>query len=147
MVGRQSMFVATALAGALFALTIFTPPARAQIAPDDTGAGTKLGLSAENNSGQTGFVTLYRRGPASTLVVVRVDSEPPGRVEPAHIHRGPECDALDPVPAFPLAPVINGISKTLVKAPADKLLSGNYNVNVHSSIDPSVYFSCGHLYQ
>jgi hypothetical protein len=92
-------------------------------------------------------VTLFRRGPSSTLVVIHLDSELPGRVEAAHIHRGSDCDTLDPLPAYPLAPAINGVSKTLVKAPLDKLLSGNYNVNVHSSADPKIYVSCGHLYQ
>jgi hypothetical protein len=134
---------------AAFALVLSIGAARAlaQIAPDDTGAGTRLGLAQENNSGQTGFVTLFRRGPSSTLVVIHLDSELPGRVEAAHIHRGSDCDTLDPVPAYPLAPAINGVSKTLVKAPLDKLLSGNYNVNVHSSADPKIYVSCGHLYQ
>jgi len=121
--------------------------ATAQIAPDDSGAGTRLGLSALNNSGQTGFVTLFRRGNGSTLVVIKVDSEPEGRAELAHIHRGSECDTIDPKPTYPLAPVINGNSKTIVAASEDKLLSGNYNVNVHSSLDPKIYFSCGHLYR
>jgi hypothetical protein len=138
-----------AAAGALANLMWFAcaPYAAAQVAPGDSGAGTQLGLAQENNSGQTGFVTLFRRGSTSTLVVVRVDSEPPGRAEPAHVHRGSDCDSLDPAPAYPLAPVINGVSETLVKAPEDKLLSGNYNVNVHSSQNPSVYVSCGHLYR
>jgi hypothetical protein len=119
----------------------------AQIAPDDTGSGTKLGLSQQNNSGQTGFVTLFRRGNGGTLVVIKIDSEPPGRAEPAHIHRGADCDSLDPKPAFPLAPVINGNSRTIVQASEDKLLSGNYDINVHSSVHPDVSFSCGHLYR
>jgi hypothetical protein len=130
-----------------FALVLTVVPALAQIAPDDSGAGTQLGMAQQNNSGQTGFVTLFRRGAASTLVVIRLDSELPGRSEPAHIHRGPDCDSLNPVPVYPLAPVINGISKTLVKAPEDKLLSGNYDVNVHSAAKLSVYVSCGHLYR
>jgi hypothetical protein len=130
-----------------FAFAACVVPALAQIAPDDSGAGTQLGMSEQNNSGQTGFVTLFRRGPASTLVVIQLDSETPGRSEPAHIHRGPDCDSLDPKPVYPLAPVINGTSKTLVKAPEDKLLSGNYDVNVHSPVKLSIYFSCGHLYR
>jgi hypothetical protein len=138
-----------ALGAALISIALLAPgrAALAQIAPDDTGAGTQLGLSEENNSGQTGFVTLFRRGPASTLVVLKIVSEPPGRAEAAHIHRGSDCSSQNPVPAYPLAPVINGISKTLVKAPEDKLLSGNYNVDVHSPVRPAVDFSCGHLYR
>jgi hypothetical protein len=135
-----------ALCAALLAIALGRA-AGAQIAPNDSGAGTQLGLSEENNSGQTGTVTLFRRGSSSTLVVIALTSEPPGKAEPAHIHRGPDCDTLDPVPTYPLAPVINGVSKTLVKAPADKLLSGNYDVNVHSFVHPNVYFACGHLYR
>jgi hypothetical protein len=43
--------------------------------------------------------------------------------------------------------VINGLSKTLVKASMDRLLSGNYNVNVHASTNAAIYVSCGHLYR
>jgi hypothetical protein len=104
-------------------------------------------MSQQNNSGETGTVTLFRRGPSKTLVVLNIQSEPPGRQQPAHIHRGKECSAIDPKPAYGLAPVINGVSRTLVDAPKDKLLSGNYVVNVHASSDNlGHYVSCGELY-
>jgi hypothetical protein len=120
--------------------------AQAQIAPDDTGAGTKRGIQEVNNSGQVGTVTLFRRG-ESTLVVIELHSVPAGHREPAHIHRGRDCDNLDPKPAFGLAPVVNGTSRTIVQYPEDKLLSGNYSVNVHASDkDLSHYVACGHLY-
>jgi hypothetical protein len=46
-----------------------------------------------------------------------------------------------------LAPVINGVSKTLVHAPESKLLSGNYVVNVHlSPQNIPHYVSCGELH-
>jgi len=118
----------------------------AQIAPDDTGAGTKRGIQSVNNSGQVGTVTLFRRG-KSTLVVLEIHSVPAGRIEPAHIHRGSSCDNIDPKPAFGLAPVVNGMSRTIVQYPEDKLLSGNYSVNVHASDkDLAHYVACGHLY-
>lgn len=121
--------------------------ARAQIDPDDSGAGTKLGMAQQNNSGQAGTVTLFRRG-ANTLVVVALTGEAQGRTEPAHVHRGHDCDSLDPKPAYGLAPVVNGVSRTLVKASADRLLSGNYVVNVHSSAQHLTnYVSCGELYR
>jgi hypothetical protein len=123
-----------------------TFPARAQIAPDDSGAGTKRGVQELNNSGQVGTVTLFRRG-RSTLVVIELHSVPAGRIEPAHIHRGQACDSLDPKPAFGLAPVVNGVSRTIVQYPEDKLLSGNYSVNVHASDKQLAhYVACGHLY-
>jgi hypothetical protein len=122
--------------------------ALAQIDPDDTGSGTKLGMQQQNNSGEVGTVTLYRHGPHATLVVVSVASEPQGRAQPAHIHRGHSCATLDPKPAFGLAPAMNGVSRTIVQAPEEKLLSGNYVVNVHASTTQiERYVSCGELYR
>ena len=119
----------------------------AQIDPDDSGLGTKRGMAQQNNSGEAGTVTLFRRGANSTLVVLSVTSVPAGRSQPAHIHRGHACDSLDPKPAFGLAPVVNGVSRTLVKMPEARLLSGNYVVNVHSSAQNlGRYVSCGELY-
>jgi len=136
------------LACALFVTLCCVSAATAQIDPDDTGAGTKLGMAEQNNSGEAGTVTLFRHGEAGTLLVIHLESEPPGRPQPAHIHRGHSCDTLDPKPAFGLAPVVNGYSRTIVAAPESKLLSGNYVVNVHWSPQHiEHYVSCGELYQ
>lgn len=141
------MFRMLALAAATAGALGLSSAAVAQIDPDDTGAGTKLGMAQQNNSGQVGTVTLFKHGARATLVVVNLRSEVRGRQEPAHIHRGRACDAIDPKPAFGLAPVINGVSRTLVQAPEAKLLSGNYVVNVHaSSKNMDHYVSCGELY-
>jgi hypothetical protein len=135
------------------ALAIAATPALAQNAPSDAGAaaGTKLGMRELNNSGQTGFVTLFSHGTSETLVIVNITA-PSGSSEFAHIHRGrtqPDqensCDNLDPKPAYVLHPVVNGRSATLVKASEDKLLSGNYVINVHAQNDVSRYVSCGEL--
>jgi hypothetical protein len=134
-----------ALAAAV-ALVVFPALASAQIDPDDSGAGTKRGMAQQNNSGQPGTVTLFSRG-TSTLVVINLTGQSQGHIEPAHIHRGHDCDSLDPKPAFGLAPVVNGVSRTLVKAPESRLLSGNYVVNVHASAQNiKRYVSCGELY-
>jgi hypothetical protein len=134
-----------ALAAAL-ALVVFPALASAQIDPDDSGSGTKRGMAQQNNSGQPGTVTLFSRG-ASTLVVINLTGQSRGYIEPAHIHRGHDCDSLDPKPAFGLAPVVNGVSRTLVKASESRLLSGNYVVNVHASAQNiKRYVSCGELY-
>ena len=130
------------------ALTLVVLPAfaSAQIDPDDAGSGSKRGIAEQNNSGQPGTVTLFSRG-ASTLVVVNLTGESQGHTEPAHIHRGHDCDSIDPKPAFGLAPVVNGVSRTLVKAPESRLLSGNYVVNVHASAqNMKHYVACGELY-
>ncbi len=142
---RRFIMTAAALA--------FATPALAQIPPGDEGAGTKLGMHEQNNSGQAGEMTLFQHGPSETLVVLKVSSAE-GKMELAHIHRGHtqagqenSCDNLDPKPTYVLHPVVNGMSKTLVKASEDKLLSGNYVINVHSQGNPAHYVSCGELYK
>ena len=136
-----------ALALATAALACVAIPAAAQIAPDDAGLGTKLGMAQRNDSGETGSVTMYRRGPQNTLVVIALFDEPAGRQQPAHVHRGRSCDALDPTPAFSLAPVVGGRSQTLLHLSESRLLSGNYVVNVHASLQNLPhYVSCGELY-
>jgi hypothetical protein len=139
-----------AYAATLFAAASAVPPlpASAQITPGDTGAGTQLGMTAENDSGEVGTITLFERGPSSTLVVIRLASEPPGRQQPALVDRGHDCDRIDPKPAYGLAPVVDGLSKTIVTAPAAKLLSGNYVANVRaSSQNARRSVACGELHQ
>jgi hypothetical protein len=134
---------------AMAATFCFAGAVQAQIAPGDTGAGVQLGMLEENNSGQVGDVTLFPRG-KSTLVVIHVQSEPAGHHEPAHVHRGHSvtCEDINPKPAFGLADVVNGVSRTIVQYPIDNLLSGNYSVNVHESMrNIAHYVSCGHLYR
>jgi len=138
------------LAAAAFALAA---PAAAQVAPGDAGAGTKLGMRQLHNSGQAGTVTLSPHGKNETLVVLSITSAD-GKTEPAHIHRGrtqggqeSSCENLDPKPTYVLHPVVNGHSATLVKASEDRLLSGNYVVNVHSQSSIMHYVSCGELYR
>jgi len=128
------------------ALAFVGAGAIAQIDPEDSGAGTKLGIQEQSNSGQVGDVTLFARG-HNTLVVIDLKGEPRGHREPAHLHRGHAGDSSDPKPAFGLADVVNGASRTLVQYPMDKLLSGNYVVNVHiSATNIPHYVACGQLY-
>jgi hypothetical protein len=132
-----------ALVGML--LTAAGAPVSAQSYPGDSGTGTELGMAAQNASGEVGTVTLFRRG-AKTLVVIKLSGAPHGP-QPAHVHRG-TCDNLDPKPAFPLTNVVNGRSSTLLPVSIDRLLSGNYSVNVHQSLtNIPRYVSCGHLYK
>lgn len=130
-----------------FALALgATGLALAQMPPGDQGLGVKLGIEQQSNSGEVGEVTLFRHGPRQTLVVINIQGAP-HHPQPAHIHRGRSCDALDPVPAYPLNNVVNGHSSTLVNASIDRLLSGNYSVNVHeSAANLRHYVACGHLY-
>jgi len=139
----RSLILAAALAGtvALGGRTV-----EAQISPNDSGAGIKRGIQQLNTPGQVGTVTLFERG-QKTLVIVQLSAEAQDRTEPAHIHRAKACDELDPVPAFPLSPVVNRVSSTVLNVPIARLLSGNYAVNVHASANNlKHYVACGHLY-
>jgi Cu/Zn superoxide dismutase len=134
---------AAVLAFALLA----TAGASAQSYPDDPGLGTERGVEQVNNSGQVGTVTLFRRG-ASTSVVVDLKGTEPGRVQSVRIYRGPSCDDLGTAgPAYFLNDMRNGHSVSSVKAPEEKLLSGNYSVVVFSSNKAGARATaCGHLY-
>jgi hypothetical protein len=111
----------------------------------NTGGGIRRGITQQNNSGQVGDVTVFPRGDKS-FVVVRIEGFPPEHIEPAHFHRGHDCSAIDPKPAFALNPVINGRSETLVSVTSDRLFSGNYVINVHqSAANLKHYVACGEL--
>ncbi|HVA38137.1 MAG TPA: hypothetical protein VNJ51_11040 [Candidatus Dormibacteraeota bacterium] len=131
---RVHLTVAAAVAFAAVSLM----PALAAPPPE------KIGIEGLNNSGEAGVVTLTAKG-NKTLVSLQVEGEPKGAKEPSHIHRGP-CDHLNPVPAYPLNPLVNGRSTTVVNAPLSKLMSGNYSVNVHQSVkNLKHYVACGQL--
>jgi hypothetical protein len=134
---------AAALAFALFTAAA----ASAQSYPDDPGLGTERGVEQVNNSGQVGTVTLFRRG-ANSSVVVDLKGTEPGRAQSVRIYRGKSCEEFTPgPPAYFLNDMRNGRSVSSVKAPEDKLLSGNYNVVVFSSNKAGApATACGHLY-
>ncbi|MGH7715889.1 MAG: hypothetical protein ACREML_07815, partial [Vulcanimicrobiaceae bacterium] len=159
---------ATAIVAAFLATAL---PVLAQMAPGDTGAGVQRGIQQLNQSGQVGSVTVFHGG-ASSRVVIDIHGEPAGRVEAAHIHRGKGCGPgqIDPTPVYALNNVVGGHSATSVKAPEDKLLSGNYVVIIHAGPMPAAapgmmgmhmgsmkgmatskaaekYMSCGYLYR
>ena len=137
-----------ALAAALLATAA---AASAQSYPDDAGAGVKLGIEQLNTSGQVGEVTLFQGGPA-TRAAVRVDGAN-GKPEAVRIYRGQSCDSTDGMaggrPAYVLSNLSGrGVSRTVVQASQDKLLSGNYNVVVFSSTAPGARpVACGHLFR
>jgi hypothetical protein len=100
-------------------------------------------LTAQNNSGETGTATLTKAGDNKTKVVLDVKGGPAGASQPVHIHKG-TCDKLDPKPSYPLSPVVNGKSETMVNASLDSLEKGGYAINGHKSAqDVSTYVFCG----
>jgi Cu/Zn superoxide dismutase len=133
---------------AVVAALLTTAAASAQSYPGDPGAGVERGIEQVNNSGQVGTVTLFGGGP-NTRVVVDLKGTPEGRVQSVRLYRGPSCDDLGTSgPAYYLTDMKNGRSRSVVKAPESKLLSGNYNVVVFSSNQSGARATaCGHMYQ
>ena len=100
-------------------------------------------LAPQNSSGETGTATLTKAGDNKTKVVLEVQGAPSGAPQPVHIHKG-TCDKLDPKPAYPLSPLVNGKSETTVNASLDSLEKGGYAINGHKSAqDVSTYVFCG----
>lgn len=119
-------------------VVLFTSAALAQ------GPST-VQMAAQNNSGQTGTTTMTARGD-QTEVVINVSAGQAGVDQPAHIHTG-TCAAPGPV-VFPLSPVKEGKSTTLVNAKLADIANGQHIVNVHKSAqEVSVYTSCGAIQQ
>ena len=76
-------------------------------------------------------------------MVLDVKGAPSGVSQPVHIHKG-TCDKLDPKPAYPLSPLVNGKSETTVNASLDSLEKGGYAINGHKSAqEASTYVFCG----
>lgn len=121
--------------------------ASAQTDPGDPGAGEKLGIEQLNASGQIGSVTLFGRG-AKTFVNIVVDGAPGGRAEAVTIHRGRDCESVDPKAVYRLGDLKNGRGNSTVNAPIDKLMSGNYSVLIYGGTTASARaVACGHLYR
>jgi len=113
------------------------------VASSAQAADTSVKLEPQNNSGEAGTATLTPEG-NSTKVVLNVTGAP-AAAQPTHIHKG-TCDKLDPKPAFPLSPVVNGKSETTVKVPMKTLTSGDYAINGHKSAqEAKTYVFCGSI--
>jgi hypothetical protein len=78
-------------------------------------------LSPQSNSGESGTATLIKQGEKQTKVTLDVTGA--SGSQPVHIHKG-TCAQLDQNPAFPLSPVVNGKSETVVNASLDDLQKG-----------------------
>jgi hypothetical protein len=100
-------------------------------------------LAPQNSSGESGTATLTKAGENQTKVVLDVKGAPAGVTQPVHIHKG-TCENLDPKPAYPLSPVVNGKSETTVNASLDSLEKGGYAINGHKSAqEAKTYVFCG----
>ena len=102
-------------------------------------------LSPQNNSGESGKASLTKQSDTQTKVVLSVTGAPAGVSQPVHIHKG-SCAQIDPKPAFPLSPLVNGKSETVVNVSIDELKKGAYAINGHKSAqEVSTYVFCGDL--
>src|SRR5262245_2611228 len=102
-------------------------------------------LKAQNNSKESGTATLTKAGDKKTKVVLNVEGTPAGVNQPVHIHKG-TCANLDPKPAYPLSPVVNGKSETTVNASLEDLQKGGYAINGHKSAkEATTYVFCGDI--
>jgi hypothetical protein len=121
------------------------PAALALTLVGDAAADTTVKLRPQSNSGESGTATLTPEG-NSTKVTLHVTGVTGATgSQPAHIHKG-TCDKLDPKPAFPLSPVVNGMSETTVKASLKDLTTGGYAINGHKSAqDLQTYVFCGEI--
>ena len=131
------------------ALMFSAAPAIAQAPPGGVplGAGLQRGVMELNNSGQTGFVTLFGHG-ASTHLVTSLEGTRGDRVQMVAVQRGKTCDAITPGIVARSADMHNGMSRGDVMMAQSRLLSGNYVIVVYSSNVPgSRMVACGQLYQ
>ena len=112
----------------------------ASSAPAADSATVKLG--PQSNSGESGTATLTKEGDKQTKVVLSVTGA--SGQQPVHIHKG-TCAQLDPKPAFPLSPLTDGKSETVVHASLDDLQKG-YAINGHKSAqEAKTYVFCGDI--
>ena len=101
-------------------------------------------LEPQNSSGESGTAILTKVGNNQTKVIIEVEGAPSGP-QPVHIHTG-ICAKLDPKPAYPLSPLVNGKSDTTVKASLESLQKSGYAINGHKSSHPgSANVFCGDI--
>lgn len=123
-------------------VSFVTVLAFAAVASVASAQETKVKLEAQNNSNETGTATLTPAGDSTKVVL---DVKGGEGTQPTHIHKG-TCSQLDPKPAFPLSPVVNGKSETTVKASMKDLTAGGYAINGHKSAqDLKTYVFCGDI--
>jgi len=105
---------------------------------------TETDLSPQNNSGQQGKAVLSSVD-NKTKVVLTISGGPAGVAQPAHIHLN-SCANIGSV-KYPLNPVVNGQSETILNVSLGEILDQlPLAINVHkSAAQASIYVACGDL--
>jgi hypothetical protein len=102
----------------------------AAAAPTSFG-GKVFPLKPVGASNEYGTVALKPLG-EQTAVEVHVVNVPPGVVQTVHIHHG-TCAKVDRRIVYPLSPLVDGASDSIVDAPLATILATPSVVHVHSS--------------
>ena len=88
-------------------------------------------LTAEGGSGEYGTVALKPVG-EQTAVEVHVVNVPRGEIKTVHIHRGTCAKVRWPI-TYPLSPLVDGASETIIDVPLAVILASPAVVHVHRS--------------
>ncbi len=103
-------------------------------------------MRAQNGSDQSGTAVLTSLENGSTIVSITIGQGAAGVAQPAYIYVG-TYGRLNPVPTYPLAPVIGGRSETIVNTPVTEITSRFgvfYTIIVlKSAQEPTTTVSCG----
>lgn len=110
-----------------------------------SGKTLNINMGAMNGSKQDGSASVTDKG-NGVEVLVKLNNEPKGASQPAHIHEG-TCKNINPAPWKPLKNVVDGKSTTMVAGvTVAELKKEKYAINVHKSAnDLKTYVSCGDL--
>ncbi len=112
---------------------------------DPNGVGGKVyPLKSVGGSDEYGTVALKPLG-QQTAVEVHVVNVPRGEVQTVHIHYGTCAKVIPPV-IYPLSPLVDGTSESIVDVPLEKILATPSVVHVHSSYkNEHRSLACGYL--
>jgi hypothetical protein len=136
------------------------PPAKSPVARQDSGSlnqsqttnppaqdsqqpfnMVKLAISPQNNSGESGSVTIFDVN-GNAKVIVTLGGAPANAVQPDHVHFG-SCAQLGGV-RYPLTNAGNGVFVTTLPVSLSELVSMPFAINAHkSAAEIGIYVACG----
>lgn len=127
-------------------MTSTTPDAQDAMAPKES---ENFIVSAQNNSGQAGTMTITRDDAGMAVVTLSLTGGEFEMPQPAHIHTG-RCPQPGGV-VYPLENVTGGSSVTTLDVSYEDLITtlkaNQHAVNVHkSAAESKSYTACGDLY-
>jgi len=98
-----------------------------------------------HDSGVKGTITMIPEGPKKTKVIAIMTGKKVNHPMPFHIHQG-LCRDINPKPKYPLNPIVNGKSETVINVSTASLFQEPYAFNVHESKkNIKHYVACGNM--